>query len=261
MHAWVLLLACAEPTGDSGVPTSEAPEPPTPELDADDVAAGVEALLAGGFIDPNALMDGYLERMSHGDEDCPGDPEQITDTVVYGCETSDGWYYMGVAEYQDTQTPYYGYRELGGDFLIRDPQGDEFEVGAGMSISTEHGKEEVSMIFMGTVVWQGREDWLASASAILEGQLRPYDDQGVLELDGGVRIGSRVLDLEGVTWDPAACGDQASGVVGFRGPDQRWYVADLECGCGPLDFEGQHLGEVCIDLSGLASDVRGSLIP
>ena len=46
----------------------------------------------------------------------------------------------------------------------------------------------------------------------------------------------------------------------MRGPDKRWYRTELDCsGCGPLDFEGQDLGQACIDPTPLLDALEAPL--
>ncbi|MCP4807598.1 MAG: hypothetical protein GY913_10270 [Proteobacteria bacterium] len=263
MPVWIPLLACSGQTlDDSGTATLVLEElaRPEPALTADEVVQGIELMVGGGFADPHEVMDLYLELMALGDQYCPGDLEQMTDTVVYGCDASTGYFYMGVAEYFRVSGGRFDYQELGGDFLIIDPEGQVFEVGAGMAVAVDHKADSAWTTLMGTITWDAHTGWMHSVSAIIEGRLNPATTDGILRLDGGLRVEDSVLDLKDVMWDPATCDDQASGQIGWRGPDQRWYVAQLECGCGPLDFEGQDLGEVCVDLTGISAELRDTML-
>jgi hypothetical protein len=251
----LLLLACI---GAPSTPVdSGSTEPVIASLTAAQVGQGVDAMVAQTVWDPHALMDTYLDVLSHGDGRCPGSATQITDTAVYGCTAGSGWYYMGVAEYRMDRDGDASHRELGGDFLVQDPDGRLFEMGAGMVV--DYAPDHVMAVFMGSVTDSAASDWTHDVSAILDATLTPPADTGVLVVDGGVTLGDQTLELDQATWDPAVCQGAVSGGLGWRGPELRWYLAELECGCGPLVFEGQDLGTVCVDLAPLASDLRQTL--
>lgn len=251
----LLLLAC---TGTPSTPVdSGSIDPAVPALTAAQVGQGVDTMLASQVWNPHALMDTYLDLLSHGDGRCPGSATQITDTAVYGCTASSGWYFMGVAEYRSQVDADRSYRELGGDFLVRDPQGLVFEMGAGTIV--DRTADDVLAVFMGSVTHDDAQGWMRDVSAVVDATLAPVSDAGVLVVDGGLTLGDATVELDQATWDPDVCQGVVSGGVAWRGPDLRWYVAELDCGCGPVWFEGQDLGTVCMDLDPLAADLRQTL--
>lgn len=189
-----------------------------------------------GFPEPHLVHQVYLERMARGDGACPDDPVNITDSHVYGCTAEDGTFYMGVAEFHEGED----YRLLTGDFLIRDPEGTELEVGGGFEVQTAPGQEALTL--MGSVRDEARTDWLGrGASFILEASL---GEVGETVLHGGVGIGEAALDLRELHLVQGC----ETGTLALRGPDMRWYEAELDCGCGELAFEGQPLGGICPEL-------------
>ncbi len=238
----LLLLACAAPQPvDSGAEdTLPASEP------VYDVAGFEQALaqaLSLGFPEPHSVHAAYLDRMGRGDGSCPDDPYNLTDSHVHGCTGSDGTFYMGVAEFIDQP----GLRSLTGDALFRDPDGAELELGAGVVLSWTDTRQE--LVMMGSVRDEARSDWLSPGSSFI---LRAEAEEGVIRAEGGVGIGAESLDLRELSLS-AGCLD---GTLALRGPDLRWYVAELACGCGELAFQGQPLGATCPDPSPLIASLE-----
>ena len=70
-------------------------------------------------------------------------------------------------------------------------------------------------------------------------------------------VGEAALDLSGLSLS----GECVDGRVSLRGEDQRWYEAELACGCGELVFEGQELGPVCPELGPLSEGLERAFGP
>ena len=72
-----MLLGCAAPepaAADTAAESGEtAPsEVAPPLLTADEALAILDVIYATGLPDPGAVQEGYLQALSHGDEECPG---------------------------------------------------------------------------------------------------------------------------------------------------------------------------------------------
>jgi len=249
----------SEDTANQG-PTLEAP---TPSLEVAEVEAALAEALAGGVPNPFDLTEAYLTWMALGDEHCPGDPEQITDDVLYGCGTEDGTWFEGISEYQHAEGDealawgYSSYSVLAGDYIIVDADGRSMRVGGGAAFLRAPPDEDLpgdwSLELGGTWLDETRDDWVgAGASFVFFGEGSAPEAGGELWLDGGVGIGDQDLYFEDLSWDPALC-DQPTGRLGVRGPDTWWYHLDLpdDCGtCANVVFQdGTVLGESCVDLA------------
>lgn len=247
----LLLAACQSSPADTG-PDTAAQGLPVPE--AVWTAAQTQDALTSALSAPLPGIDratgDYLGLMARGDSICPGDPVAIKDGAVYGCDANTGMYYAGVSEYWDEQRDDAWFRSLAGDFLIQTPEGQSFEWGMGYEISW--GPESASMRWLGSLFWDGDPASAERMSVVLAAGVS--GDAGTL--NGGITQGETVLDFDLET--AADC--PAQGLLAIRGPDKRWYRTTLGCnGCGPLSFEGQELGEVCVDPSPLVRALHDPL--
>ena len=273
LSALPLLAACAAPSGaDSGEETTLAgtdsgttpDEPdlfePSPSWGATEVEAALNEAFALGLPTLFVARDAYLDLMSQGDEACPGDPEQLTDSVIYGCEAASGYTYTGVSSYyrwEGEEAAELGldrYEELAGDFAIVDPSGPSMRVGGGCSWSVGSALESPrawSLIFAGSWVDEGSEAWLgAGASAWLEIEGSGTEADLSFEASGGLGLGQVDLYLPGLVYNPDC--DAPEGEISVRGTDTWWYTLALQpCEpCGEVRFQdGSPLGTACPDLS------------
>jgi len=255
------LVGCASPSGggksspvvDTGGPALPEVEASTatPSWTAEDVGARLSDALSVPPLGGDALF-AYLDLMSRGDEECPGNVHHITDTWLHGCTASTGYSYAGVSEYFEDPVgePFpatvYG---VAGDFWIITPEGSLFEAG-GHAVEVAGDALWVSEV-AGSWLWEDGPGWLASGFS------------GTLVLEKVEGIHARVhgaAQVQGTSWSAnelilgPSCGLlPMSGRLGLRDPSGGWYTLPLErCDpCGTVSFEGEVLGEACVDFTGL----------
>jgi hypothetical protein len=203
--------------------------------------------------------------MAQGDEECPGSETQLTEAVLAGCETVDGVYYEGVSEYVYDATAGQGptlSEHVSGDFLIRDADGVQLEVGghaAHMRDDTPVGPT-FEMELHGSWVQAPSTSWLDPENSLA--LFARLDTDGSLEVHGGWGRGHSDLYFNRLTFD-GTCEGHPAGEVWIREPAGFWYVQVLEdgCdGCGQMTWgNGDPLGEACLDLRQTAADLAERL--
>ena len=250
----LLSLACAsDPTHapvDSDVPAIQ--EPATPEWDAQDVEQAASALMQAPMPRLDELTQDYLALMAQGSAECPGPGNSIKDNAVYGCETAGGMYFSGVSDYFDESRDGLAYKSLAGDFLIRDTLGNTLDWGAGWEIYFAPGAAQFR--WLGSIEWSARAATADGISVTLSGA----QDQGAFQVSGGMKLAQGTVELS--LRRDSAC-PLAQGTLSMRGPDKRWYRTELDCsGCGELSFEGQELGQACIDPTPLLDALEAPLM-
>ena len=227
-------------------------EPAVPQWSAEDVEQAAQALMQAPMPRLDHLTQDYLDLMAQGTSDCPGLGNSIKDNAVYGCETDGGMYFSGVSDYFDESREGQVYKSLAGDFLIRDTLGNTLDWGAGWEITFAEGAAQFR--WLGSIIWSGRPATSQGISVALSGA----QNQGVFQVSGGMTLAEGILELS-LSRD-AAC-PLGQGTFSMRGPDKRWYRTELDCsGCGTLRFEGQDLGEACLDPSPLLDALEGPLM-
>ncbi|MFT5586988.1 MAG: hypothetical protein ACI9VR_004593 [Cognaticolwellia sp.] len=251
---WLLSLACSpDPTPallDSDPALSW--ESAEPVWSAQDVEAAALTLMQSPIPRVDHLTQDYLVLMAQGTASCPGLSNSIKDNAVYGCETDAGMYFSGVSDYFDETRDGQVYRSLAGDFLIRDTLGNTLDWGAGWEIYFGDGASQFR--WMGSTVWSGRPATVDGISVTLSGT----QDQGAFQVSGGMKLEQGTVEL---TLERDADCPLAKGTLSVRGPDKRWYRTELDCsGCGPLNFEGQDLGQACIDPTPLLDTLEAPLM-
>lgn len=237
---WLLLLACTPETPPAPVDSGAVVLPQAePVWGPEEVEAAAESLLAAPFPRLDHLDQDYLALMAQGTSSCPGLGNNIKDDAVYGCETDAGMYFSGVSDYFDEWRDGVPYRSLAGDFLITDTQGRTLDWGAGWEVYFV--RDASYFRWLGSVFWSGRPATDGGVSVALEG----HQQDGAFSVSGGMSLAQGTVEL--ALRRDAAC-PLAQGTLSLRGPDQRWYRTALDCsGCGPVRFEGQKLGQACID--------------
>lgn len=264
------LAACAPTGGNPGAGVAEdtaamvySTEPPEPLLTNDEIALALEALVALGAPNGHDIAETWLERLSHGDELCPGHPAVI-EVPPGGCRTAEGWYFSGIGWYElsDSETgaggetvelSYYN----GGDFEIIPPDGLRFAGGGELRATTtdEEGTRTTAFELLGSWIDEGRSDWLgAGFSAVYTGTITGSPHGNALTLTGGLSVGDTDLYMDGLALDEAgACAGALMGTIAVRDARGYWSTLDLgdDCdACGAVTFhEDQDQGELCLDLS------------
>ncbi len=268
------LLGCPGPE-DSGAPTASTTDSdsagtlpwltqddPTPAWTAEEAASRIEEAVAVGLPEPRLPLDTYLGLMAQGEGDCPGDETQLTDSVLYGCETSAGVYYEGVSEYvlevSSGETAEY----VAGDFLIRDADGVLLEVGghaAHIAGDTPAGRW-AEMEFHGSWVFTPSGTFLDPENSLALGA--SVDTEGVLGVHGGWGRGDGDLYFEVMTWTWEGQGHPV-GDISIREPAGFWYTLSLggDDGCGEVVWgTGEALGRACVELRSAGEALAAKLV-
>lgn len=245
------------------VAMSWSTEEPAPLLDAEAVAAALEAVVALGAPSGYDIAMAWLAHLDSGDPACPGD-EAFMEFPAEGCTASSGAYFSGIGWYEVTEAEVGAEGELvelsfyhGGDFAILDPEGARFAGGGELrsSTTTEGATRTVALHMEGSWVEEGREGWLgAGFSAVYEGEVLLAPGELSVTITGGLGVGEADLFLDGLAWSSAGdCAGQLRGALGLRdarGYWTRWELGERCDGCGALTFhDDQDLGELCLDLS------------
>ena len=103
-------------------------------------------------------------------------------------------------------------------------------------------------------MWEGRDPWLANFFS------------GVLSIEVMEEFGVRVngsAQIEGISWSANellfdhVCARGPAGQLGLRDPGGGWYTLDFaDCNpCTTVRFEGEALGETCVDFAGFLAAV------
>ncbi|MDG1484329.1 MAG: hypothetical protein P8R54_32350 [Myxococcota bacterium] len=269
----VTLVGCAGETACAPgfTPSATGNCDPTPDDDnttpawtAAEAVSAIEALFAMGFTGPMELRAAYLERMSHGDELCPGSDVEISDSFVTGCTASSGYYFAGVSVYETME--WEGENSdvwaIGGDFEIQAPDGSQMLVG-GHSFALY---EDLQTQWFGgdiTGSWSidGAEGWLGEGiSAMLLVNGMPSTS---LDVTGGLGVGDTALFFPGLMWNDLDC--PPAGEVQVRDSSGHWFdllLPDDCTGCGTLHYESNGTVEdVCVDFGDIAWQMNDSLVP
>jgi hypothetical protein len=254
-----LLWGCATPTDTAttvGLPEITAPEV-EPGWSPAEVGAILEERLAA-LPDPALPVAVYLELMSAGDDACPGDPYQILDTWLYGCDADTGYAYAGISVYLEEQTTLSGMdvmiTGMKGDFWIDTPAGDTFELGGHAFTGTMEGGWLGRL--EGSLTWTAGEPWLAEGFSGVYFIVSMTDRY--LLLDGALTVEGTHFGMDELLLD-ASCGWAPSGRLRLRDDSGGWYTLALPgCSpCGMLSFEGIDQGELCLDLSAMTDALVG----
>lgn len=197
---------------------------------------------------PRDVTDAYIHLMSLGDDECPGDPENIMDQWVYGCDAATGYSYAGVTDWFTEESEDIGdmgtLTGLAGDFWIDTPTGHQLE-GGGHAVTVNTPGMWVGEI-AGSWAWTGGPEWIASGYS---GNLRQeVFDGGFVKFSGAANIlGTHIAGHDLVL--PDFCPGKAMGGLSLRDPSGGWYRLDFsDCThCAEMYFEGAPMGEACID--------------
>lgn len=287
-----LLAACqppserpAAPGGADGSDTGEAADPwadfqvDRPEAEAAWTAAEIEALLQTwgdevGLPRPAGLFAEYRSALLEGDEDCPGEDDDLTDDLS-GCTSETGWNYSGICILSAYETRDEDEVLTQGiltfdiaDFVITRPDGLRFVVGGrahhDWQLFDDGGTTTIALI-TGSWSHQWTElPWLAQTlSADLE-YVRQTGSQQALRIFGSMTTGDTSLVWDEVDLDARDCpGLPKGGELWLRQPDASWnHLAfrDDCSGCAEVTWNNSEvLGEVCLDLTHIRTELASSL--
>ncbi len=285
MRPVILLLAgCSSPGPDCAegyvqrgnhceLPEPADPEPELPEVDRPtatpvwgpaEIETAIQTALIRGFPNVWELHDGYFDMLAHGDEFCPGHETYIDDTWLYGCTAQSGYWFAGVSEYwyeeQHLDLADLTTWVIAGDFEFRDDQGRSLMVGGG--VAAQHWRE----LDTGTAGWfteiqgtwidQSSETWLEEGvSGAVEITLIHSESDDEIWMSGavgfsGIQLYANQLQLQ------QSCDWGMAGDLSIRDPSGAWHEIEFghQCTpCGKASFAGQPEGDVCPDLTPLAS--------
>ena len=267
----VMLTGCAgEPDCAPGfVPAETAgycdpAEDTGPVWTFDDAVAAIDGVFAMDFTGPVELRAAYLERMSHGDDDCPGSDVEISDSFVTGCTASSGYYFAGVSVYEthEWDGENSDVWSFGGDFEIQAPDGTQMLVGGHtFGLYEDLQSDAFGGDITGSWSEAGAPGWLGqgiSAMLLLDGV-----PSTSLTLSGGLAVGSTALFFPELHWSSLDC--PPAGEVQVRDEAGHWFALTLtdDCtGCGTMRYASQDsTADVCVDFGALAWQVSDSLVP
>ena len=274
---WIL-LACSgsgdnpgtkQNTDAAGTTTTEDTGPPPlpevsatgakPSLSVDEVAHLIETAWSTPP-DPGEVVDTYAHLMTMGDEFCPGDLYSITDMWLYGCTAETGYSFAGVSESFYERIAQRGFEGdlagVSGDFWIDTNTGATLEGGGHAVVIKEENLWVAEMA--GSWRWDDGSPPLAhgfSGNIWIE-----FVDGFAVQLRGaadiaGVHVAAQDYMLS------AFCDYGPTGKLSLRDPSGGWYdLSFSNCNpCTDVYFEGEILGETCLDMSGLVDALRGRL--
>jgi hypothetical protein len=258
-----------EASGDSGGAEAEDEPRPLPERTYTDEAlvAELERGLALGVPSPRVLQHQYLEWMAWGDEVCPGDPLQISDSKVpkTGCTAESGYFFSGVASYVATEDGESTLTLMSGDFELRDLEGRAYVAGGVNRFialpSVDSGGMDWRMEVVGSwrdgtaVGWLSGEGYSGALTA--EGS---YSTAGATaRLDGVLSQGGVEYFFDQLTFDTAGCDSNPKGALSVRDPSGLWATITLDeacTGCGVIQWDGsESRSPVCVDLVEFGRDL------
>lgn len=259
LEAW---LDCSADSEGGG------PEPPTatftPSWSVEQALVELQAALDAPLIDPQATWDAYHEVLGHREAACPDTETLDMPPEEGGCQTSGGWTFAGPSLVTDVQEVGRVERLLWCDCEILGPDGERF-AGAGnigYELLAETGGVRFGYKQNAAYSWSEGEGWLAGGnSAIVIASGYGDRDRFELEIDATASLEGRSVAWRGVQVDSASC-PNGVGELRLRDPAGGWYALDLgsACeGCGALSFEGEALGEGCVDLNGPARAVVNAM--
>lgn len=279
----LLLLGCTSPVDDTGraLDTSGATPPPihaAPSLDADGVAAALEAALAVGLPSPVAPVVLWEEMLAAGDDTCPP-PEAAAGSLMSEdpCTAASGYTYQGFGRASaegvdgdgdgDLDRFRLGFRA---DGSITDPDGESFRFGAEArfdQLIEANGGGSYTGEVLGSLVYPPYDaEWLAAgvSSAVTFGGFEDADGRWGMHVDGGYTVGETSVAFVGFSVYEA-CPQGPAGTVGLRGADGLWYDLAFDAsacdGCGEVTYDGDTpLGRACPTVSPAFDEAWGALV-
>jgi hypothetical protein len=255
----------ANPPADTSGDTTSDPgvTPPDPAWTADEVEVRLNAGISLGFPDPFHPIDVYADLLrTGGTYDCPGTGDLNLEESFSGCTASTGYLFAGQAYWTGSVE---GDRDvdLKGDCYIIDPDGNWFVGGGELAYAetTADGTHTWSAEVAGTWGYPLSEGWTAETPSVALFYEGSEGAEATLRIEGGYARPDAQMYFDGVAF--GECGDAPTGAVRLRDPTGYWYTVTFDgcTGCGPVTFEGEELGEACVDLTAAAAGLTATLGP
>ena len=270
-----LLLACSssEPSPEHVArdvvdPPSDSAAPSLPDIEQSAAEATMTVTEIVDAIEtalrtpprPRDVTDAYIHLMSLGDPECPGDPENIMDQWVYGCDAETGYSYAGVTDWFTEESEDVG--ESGTLIGLAGTSGStrlpvtSWRAGGTRSPSTR------------PACGSGRSPEAGHGQMVPTGLLADTAETSDKEVFAGGFVGfSGAADILGTHIAghdlvlPDVCPGKAVGRLSLRDPSGGWYRMDFaDCSsCAEVYFEGTPMGEGCIDFNPYIEIMKGRL--
>ena len=270
-----LLIACTERPLDidtaaevenESEPSWSPPDPetPTPEWTAAEATDRLQSRIDAGLPVCMDLVNAWSDVRAMGDADptgCPGEEDHFE--VLAGCTSDSGYWFSGIAQhthdvFTDTEGALRTHTNMVTGFEIHDPAGRAFTSGGGCGINQQQTDDSttVDAWHNGSAVMEWDDGMLAEGISLL---LYTTLTETTLALDGGVSVGDDTLTFREFQWG-VGCPDGPEGAILLRGDQPYWYTIDFGDDCDRCGMLTHHidteLGEVCLELDPLISDVR-----
>ncbi len=240
------LLACTSPSRDSAPALAEDTGWPQVDLQnpvelqpgwsAGQAGLAFQSALEGPYPDVRVIGATYLEWIARGDELCPGgDSLQPPAVSLEGCTSSSGVHYAGLSGWSE-DTDRWGLQVA--DFRLTDPEGRSFLAGGEAVVSDGGGSSY--LLLRGSFHDTGAAGWLGQGGSAL---LQVIGSQAGMIAQIGMSTPAGPLYTDELLVGSACM----EGEVFLKGLEGGWYDLNLDCGCGPVRFGAQELGEVCLD--------------
>lgn len=285
-----LVLGCATPSTEKPPPTAgadtasavgdddtgEAPglPPVEPEMTAEDVLATLDEAMALGLPTCPDFIRLFAEGLSMGDEACPGNRSAFE--IFVPCTAASGAWMLGIGGYTDgsirqpdgTVTRH---GSLVADFLMFDPNGARMDAGLTCGLLAQRTPDNAVTVesdLTGSMTAAWRDDWFQEdVSGLMDVDIRiaPGGSREVV-LTGGMSWSGFTVSFLPELFYSDTCGG-ARGAIALR--DSRGYWSLVELGddqggcstCGDVTFEGETIGEGCLNLSPLIERVVNNALP
>ena len=230
-----------------------------PSLSAEEVANRIGAAWSTPP-DPGEVIETYAHLMSMGDPECPGDPNNITDTWLYGCTSTTGYSYAGVSQLFFERITSEGFAAdlsgVSGDFWIDSITGATLEGGGHSVLLREEGIWIAEMA--GSWRWDEGSGWLAhgySGNLWVE-----FIDHFAIKLRGAADILGTYVAAQNFVLS-AYCDYGPAGKLSLRDPGGGWYDMEfVNCDpCTDVFFEDENIGNACVDMSGFVEAMKARL--
>lgn len=274
-RATILLLAALGCRGGEEEPIEPVPyiadgiDQPAPAESADQLGIWIQqAFDAAMEIDASPIIETYMAVTVDRDDYCPyffGDDEMAQ---WYGeCDSAGGTGFQGYGGHQLYSDDNYWQEVVYTTGSVVTPDGHVFEGGG--TAYRGGGTDVLSdtttgyMGVLGSFAYDAPDaGWLSTGDATLEKQWQRGEWGQLVAFGGAVTVDERAVAFNSVYVLNVGCAIEPSGVVSVRGEDG-WYdvlfdtdfeaMLPSDCdGCGEAWYRGERVGEVCIDVSGLA---------